>query len=71
MPITTAYAARIPVATTNSTVKNSTKALNKPPKFSPLSYECVAAAAIPDSAAGFPAARFPNLPALTLATVSK
>jgi hypothetical protein len=39
MPMTVAYAARIPVATTNTTVKKSTKALNKPPKFNPLSYE--------------------------------
>jgi hypothetical protein len=53
-------------------VKKSTKALNKPPKFSSLSYERIAAAAIPGSPAGFaPAARFLNLPALTLAAVSK
>jgi hypothetical protein len=72
MPMMAAYAARIPVATTASTVKKSTKALNKPPKFSPLSYKRIAAAAIRDSPAGFPpAVRLLNLPALTLAAVSK
>jgi len=35
IPTMAAYAARIPMVTTTNTVKNSTKALNKPPKVSP------------------------------------
>jgi hypothetical protein len=70
MPITMPYAAKIPTPTTDTAVKVITKTTNKLPKFDPLSPSIAAGIPLAGLFCG-PAECFLNLPALTLAAVSK